>query len=405
MHLAKRICSFFKLINSLNYIQELSFSKILDMKVKICYNVIANVNDNGNVNERVDLMPRNQKVTIKDVAEAAGVSTQTVSRVINFRPDVSPETKERVQKVIEELGYSPNVIARSLVRGRSNTLGVVGWGLGYYGPTNILKGIEQKTHELGFSLLLSLIDDFEPSRINDIANNLLSRQVDGIIWAVPGNDRMVGQLSSKFKHVSVPIVYINKSKRADDIIVALDNHYGARLATEHLLNQGYSCVGIITGPSDWWEAQRREEGWREMMEARFANNLDMLKVIGDWSAASGASGLRELIAKYPEIDAIFACNDQMALGALQAARDLGINVPKELGIVGFDDVPEAAYFYPSLTTIRQNAETIGAMAVDQMCNIISAQQEGETYKPDVIWAKPRLIVRNSSILIEVTQLE
>lgn len=344
-------------------------------------------------------MPRNQKVTIKDVAEAAGVSTQTVSRVINVRPDVSPETKERVQKVIEELGYSPNVIARSLVRGHSNTLGVVGWGLGYYGPTSILKGIEQKTNELGFSLLLSLIDEFDPSRINDITNNLLSRQVDGIIWAVPGNDRMVGQLSSRFKHVSVPIVYINKSKRDDDIVVALDNHYGARLATEHLLNQGYSCVGIITGPSDWWEAQRREEGWREIIEARVTNSPDMPKVIGDWSAASGATGLRELLAKYHEIDAIFASNDQMALGALQAARDLGINVPKELGIVGFDDVPEAAYFYPSLTTIHQNAETIGAMAVEQICNSISTRQEDKSYKPDVTWVKPRLIVRNSSIRI------
>lgn len=369
------------------------------MEIIICYNVIDNGNANGNDNEQVDFMPRNQKITIKDVAEAAGVSTQTVSRVINFRPDVSPETKERVQKVIEELGYSPNVIARSLVRGRSNTLGVVGWGLGYYGPTNILKGIEQKTNELGFSLLLSLIDDFEPSLINDITNNLLSRQVDGIIWAVPGNDRMVGQLSSRFKHVSVPIVYINKSKRADDVVVALDNHLGARLATEHLLQQGYSCVGIITGPSDWWEAQRREEGWRAVMGESGMCDLERLKVIGDWSAASGAVGLHDLLTTSREIDAIFASNDQMALGALQAARDLGINVPKELGIVGFDDVPESAYFFPPLTTIRQNAETIGAMAVEQMCNIISAQQEDETYKPDVIWAKPRLIVRNSSIRI------
>ena len=126
-------------------------------------------------------MARNQNVTIKDVAEAAGVSTQTVSRVINHRPDVSPETKKRVQKIIVELGYSPNVIARSLVRGRSNTIGVVGWGLGYYGPTSILKGIEQKANELGFSLLLSLLDDFDPSLIDNITNNLLSRQVEGIM--------------------------------------------------------------------------------------------------------------------------------------------------------------------------------------------------------------------------------
>ncbi len=342
-------------------------------------------------------MPRTQKITIKDVAKAARVSTQTVSRVINFRPDVSPETKERVQRVIKELGYSPNVIARSLVRGRSNTFGVVGWGLGYFGPTSILKGIEQKTNELGFSLLLSLIEDFEPSRINDITNNLLSRQVDGIIWAVPGNDRMVGQLSSRFKRISVPIVYINKSMRAGDVIVDLDNHLGARLATEHLLEQGYTCVGIITGPSDWWEAQRREEGWRAVMGESGVSDLEMLKVVGDWSASSGYVALRDLLTKSPQVDAVFACNDQMALGALQAARDLGIHVPQDLGIVGFDDIPESAYFYPSLTTVRQDAEKLGAMAVERMCDIIRAREEGEMYAPDIFWVKPRLIIRKSSV--------
>jgi DNA-binding LacI/PurR family transcriptional regulator len=341
-------------------------------------------------------MPRNQKVTIKDVAEAAGVSTQTVSRVINFRPDVSPETKERVQKIIEELGYSPNVIARSLARGRSNTIGVVGWGLGYYGPTSILKGIEQKTNQLGFSLLLSLIEDFDPLRINDLANNLLSRQVDGIIWAVPGNDRMVGQLSTRFMHVSVPIVYINKSKHANDVVVALENRYGARLATEHLFSQGYACVGIITGPSDWWEAQRREKGWREVMGELGVNDLESLKVGGDWSASSGEVGLRDLLTRSPQVDSIFASNDQMALGALRAARDMGIRVPQDLGIVGFDDIPEASFFYPSLSTVRQNAEELGANAVDQMCNMIRARQKGEEYESDVVWVKPRLIVRNSS---------
>lgn len=342
-------------------------------------------------------MARNQRVTIKDVAQAAGVSTQTVSRVINLRPDVSPETKERVQKVIDDLGYSPNVIARSLVRGRSNTLGVVGYGLGYFGPTSILKGIEQKSNYLGFSLLLSLLDDFEPLHINEIVNNLLSRQVEGIIWAVPGNDRLVGQLSVRFKHVSAPVVFLNKSKRADDLVVALDNRYGAILATEHLLAQGYRHVGIITGPSDWWEAQQREMGWREVMQGTGLGDLDEYKVVGNWSAQSGEAGLRSLLAKSPQIDAVFASNDQMALGALQAARQMKVNIPQDLGIVGFDDIPESAYFYPSLTTIRQEAEELGARAVDQMCSFIRSRQQGEKFKPDVVWVKPRLIVRNSSI--------
>jgi len=338
-----------------------------------------------------------QKVTIKDVAQAAGVSTQTVSRVINYRPDVSPETRTRVQQVIEELGYSPNVIARSLSRGRSNTLGVVGFGLGYFGPTSVLKGIEQKSNELGFSLLLSLLDDFDSSEINGILRNLLSMQVDGIIWAVPGNDRLDGELSGRFSDISAPVVYLNKFKSEDEIVVAMDNRQGGRLATEHLLEQGYRRIGIITGPTDWWETQEREMGWREIMGEAGINNLDELIVNGDWTAASGDVGLHSLMAKSPDIEAVFASNDQMALGALQAARRLGVNVPQDLGIVGFDDIPEAAYFYPSLTTIRQNAIALGALAVDQMCNYIKAREKNDEFEQDVKLIEPRLVVRRSSI--------
>jgi len=338
-----------------------------------------------------------QKVTIKDVAQAAGVSTQTVSRVINYRPDVSPETRARVQQVIQELGYSPNVIARSLSRGRSNTLGVVGFGLGYFGPTSVLKGIEQKSNELGFSLLLSLLDDFDTSKIDGILRNLLSMQVDGIIWAVPGNDRLDGELSGRFSDISAPVVYLNKFKSEDEIVVAMDNRQGGKLATEHLLEQGYRRIGIITGPADWWETQEREMGWREIMGEAGINNLDELIVNGDWTAASGDVGLHSLLAKSPDIEAVFASNDQMALGALQAARRLGVNVPQDLGIVGFDDIPEAAYFYPSLTTIRQNAIALGALAVDQMCSYIKAREKNDEFEPDVKWIEPRLIVRGSSI--------
>jgi LacI family transcriptional regulator len=337
-----------------------------------------------------------QKVTIKDVAQAAGVSTQTVSRVINSRPDVSPSTRARVQHVVKELGYSPNVIARSLSRGRTNTFGVVGFGLSYFGPSSVLVGIEQKSNELGFSLLLSLLDDFDAGQIDGILRNLLSRQVDGIIWAVPGNDRLVGELSGRFSDISVPVVYLNKIKNWDEVIVAMDNRLGGRLATDHLLEQGYRRIGIITGPIDWWEAQEREKGWRETMGKAGLTNLEELIVNGDWNAASGEIGLHNLLVKSPDIDAVFACNDQMALGALQAARRLGIKVPQDLGIVGFDDIPEAAYFYPSLTTIRQNAIALGALAVDRMCSFITAREKDEEFETHVEWIQPRLIVRKSS---------
>ena len=342
-------------------------------------------------------MRPNKKVTIKDVAKEAGVSTQTVSRVINNRHDVSPETRAHVQKVINDLGYSPNIIARSLSRGRTNTLGVVGYGLEYYGSFSVLTGIEQKAHELGFSLLLSLLDRIEPVNVDQSVNKLLSRQVDGIIWAVHWQVNTFDWLGPKFEELTVPLVYLNKSQRGNDVVVAMNNRLGGRLATEHLLEQGYRRIGIITGPTDWWEAKEREAGWRDAMEQTDIKDLDRLKVIGDWWAASGDVGLNTLNARSPKIDAVFACNDQMALGAMQAARRLGLKIPDDLAIVGFDDIPEAAYFYPSLTTVQQDVKVLGALAVEQMSKIIQAHQNGENFKSEITWVTPGLIARQSSI--------
>ena len=342
-------------------------------------------------------MANNHKITIKDVAQAAGVSTQTVSRVLNNRHDVSPDTRARVKQVISDLGYAPNVLARSLSRGRSNTLGVVGFGLEYYGSTSVLTGIEKKSNELGFSFILSLLDRFESDRVDEIIRDLISRQVEGIIWAVPGIHEALQGLAQKLLDVPVPVMFLNKDKNNDDVVVAMDNRMGGRLATQHLMEQGYKQIGIITGPPEWWEAQQREVGWREIMREANITDLDDLRIEGDWSAASGEVGLHALMAKSPDLDAVFVSNDQMSLGVFQAARRMGIEVPQNLGVVGFDDIPESAYFYPSLTTVRQNAEKLGAVAVEQMDQFIKAQQNNADFKPETRWIQPRLIVRKSSI--------
>lgn len=343
------------------------------------------------------MLNNKKRITIRDVAQAAGVSTQTVSRVVNDRPDVSPETRARVQEVIQTLGYNPNILARSLSQGRSNTIGVVGYGLVYFGSTSVLTGVEQKANELGFSMLLSLLDKFEPARMETILNDLLSRQVDGIIWAVPGLTQTVEWLSENFPSTPIPVVFINKCCFEDEVVVAMDNRLGGQLATQHLIDQGYQRIGIITGPRQWWEAQERYLGWRETMQVAGIENLDDLEVEGDWTAASGEVGLHNLYAKSPDLQAIFASNDQMALGALKAARRLGLRVPEDLGIVGFDDIPEAAYFYPSLTTVRQNAVKVGAQAVEQLQALIHSYHENIEFTSGTTWVKPRLIIRKSSI--------
>jgi DNA-binding LacI/PurR family transcriptional regulator len=349
------------------------------------------------VNDNILILMPKEKITIKDVARVAGVSTQTVSRVLNDRSDVSVDTRARVQQVISALGYSPNLFARNLSRGRSNTLGVIGYGLVYYGSSSVLTGIESKANELGFSLTLSLIDHVEPSRVEHILYDLLSRRVEGIIWAVPADVNNYDWLEERFSKIQIPIIYINKGATDSDFISALENRLGGKLATEHLMEQGYKRIGIITGPSSWWEAQERLAGWREAVIAAGYPNVDSLIVEGGWDPPSGDVGLHNLLDRDPGLDAVFVSNDQMALGALQAARRLGLRVPEDLGVVGFDDIPEAAYFYPPLTTMRQDARKLGATAVDLISAIIQAQNSGETLEPKISWLEPHLIVRKSSV--------
>jgi DNA-binding LacI/PurR family transcriptional regulator len=244
---------------------------------------------------------------------------------------------------------------------------------------------------------LSLLDQFDSARIDAILDNLLSRQVEGIIWAVPGQAQLLEWVTAKTENLPVPLVYLNKNQCDDHVVVSVNNQYGGQLATQHLVEQGYQRIGIITGPPDWWEAQERERGWREVLqETGLDRDLDLLKVNGDWSAASGDVGLNALYEKSPDLEAVFVSNDQMALGALQAARRLGLRVPQDLGLVGFDDIPEAAYFYPSLTTVRQSTNKLGALAVKTINNLIRARRENEPFVPEILQIKPRLIIRKSS---------
>jgi LacI family transcriptional regulator len=355
------------------------------------------VNDNKPYFFQKNMLTK-KRVTIKEVAQAAGISTQTVSRVLNDRPDVSAETRERVQTVISQLGYSPNVLARSLIQGRTNTLGVVGYGLSYYGPARVLTGIERRANELGYSLLLSLLREPETNQGQEVLQNLLSRQVDGIIWAVPEIGTNREWVAEQMKRLMTPVVFINMEPAPGLPVAAVDNRQGGWLATTHLLEQGYRRIGIITGPPSWWESQQRELGWRQAMQAAGQTDLEEFKAFGDWYPSGGAGAMKELLQRRPDIEAVFACNDPMAAGALQAARRLGRACPRDLAIVGFDDVPEAAYYAPALTTIRQPLAELGSRAVERLTEILQA---GDDFVlPDTAqtsWMQPELIIRGSSI--------
>lgn len=340
-----------------------------------------------------------KRVTIKRVAREAGVSTQTVSRVINNRPDVAPATRQRVLEVVNRLGYQPSQVARSLIQGRSLTLGVIGYGLEYFGPSCTLSGIEQEASNLGYTVLLSLIRQPETNDVEGLLGEMLSHHVDGIIWAVPEIGENRAWLREKTHSVSVPIVFLSMKPQPDELIVAVDNHGGGLVATRHLITQGCRSIGLITGPLDWWEARQRKLGWKEALEGVGLPSKDILVTEGNWSAASGERGLTQLLARQPEIDGVFACNDQMALGALKTARRLGRRVPEDLAIVGFDDIPEAAYFFPPLSTVRQDMVDLGRRAVRELGEVLEASHNDDSYASTTVLLQPELIVRESSILI------
>jgi LacI family transcriptional regulator len=340
-------------------------------------------------------MPR---TTIADVARSAGVSKATVSRVLAGQTKyVREATRRRVQKAIDELGYHPSSAARSLKSKRSFTLGIVGYGLELFGPSCTLSGIEQEASELGYTILLHLVRQPETNNVEQLLENMQSRYVDGIIWAVPEIGDNHAWLEKKTPRLSVPIVFLTMKPRPDQFVVAVDNRSGGLVATRHLIAQGCQNIGLITGPLDWWEARQRKLGWQEALQSAGLSMRNSFIAEGNWSAITGEHGLTQLLARHPEIDGVFVCNDSMALGAAKVARERGLQVPRDLAIVGFDDIPDAAYFCPSLSTVRQDLVELGCRAVRELGEAIEANRNGGSFTPKTVLLQPELIVRGSSV--------
>jgi LacI family transcriptional regulator len=343
------------------------------------------------------MKPRRKKVTIKQVAQEAGVSTQTVSRVLNDRPDVASGTRQQILEIIDRLGYQPSALARSLIQQRSYTLGIVTAGLRYIGPSRTLNGITKQAEARGYSLLLKKLPKFDTEDAEPILNDLLARQVDGIIWAVPEVGCNCDWRHDRLPDLPVPILFLTMHQETNLSIVAVDNYLGGRLATEHLLEQGYQHIGHLAGPLTWWEARQRRAGWQDVLAeaGKQCNNNHWTE--GDWSSQSAVAPIEQLLEQYPEMDAVFVANDQMALSVLQVAHQRGLSLPQELAVVGFDNLPEAAYFCPPLTSVQQDLHELGCVAVQQVVRMIETGWEAEdVYEPEMIWLKPQLIVRESS---------
>ncbi|MET7479106.1 LacI family DNA-binding transcriptional regulator [Streptomyces sp. NPDC005648] len=299
-----------------------------------------------------------------EVARAAGVSQKTVSRVVNGEPHVSPEVRDRVLRVIKELDYRPNNAARALLLGRYRRIGVVSLGTALYGPSALLIALERAMQKAGYSFAVS--STLEGQGISVAVEALLEQGVDGIVLSEPIDDGTPLTLSA-----DVPVVSLAEGLERTggaSAVVGADGVTAARTATEHLLSLGHRTVWHIPGPQNWWAARDRVRGWREALAAAGAPEPP-LPPEGDWSPASGHTVARRL-AQLPDVTAVFAANDDMAIGALRAFAEAGLSVPHDVSVIGFDDIPAAAYLSPPLTTVRQDFATVAERAVEVLTAMI-----------------------------------
>jgi DNA-binding LacI/PurR family transcriptional regulator len=334
---------------------------------------------------------------MSDVARIAGVSHQTVSRVLNDHPHVRPATRDRVLAAISELGYRPNVAARTLVTRRTRTLGVIGFNTTLYGPASMLHSIEQASRLHDYLVTAAALGALDRRSVLDAAQRLCDQAVEGIIVIAP-QTTAVNALTNVPS--DVPLVAVGCGTHASLIAsVAMDNEAGARRATNYLLDLGHRTVHHMAGPTSWLDAQERERGWRHALAARDAPVPEPLAG-ADWSARTGfENGQR--IARDKSVTAVFCANDDMALGLLRALREVGRQVPEDVSVVGFDDIPDAEYFGPPLTTVRQDFDELGRRALGSLISLIdppatSGQKPGA--KPDLpqVSIEPGLVVRASA---------
>ena len=339
-----------------------------------------------------------KRYTIKQVANIAGVSTQTISRVINNRSDVAVETRAHIEHIIKKLNYRPSALARGLIRQRSFTLGVVTAGLSFSGPSCTLNGIVGKADELGYTILLKELPRFDSYHAEALLDTLLAWPVDGIIWAAPEVGNNHTWVDKRLADIKAPVVFLNMESRPGLSIINDDNFHGAKAGTKHLLEQGYRCIGHLSGPLEWWESRQRKAGWEQALAEVGITALDSHTVAGDWTSANAEAAFQRLQQQYPEMDAVFVANDQMALGVIKSLLEQGIAIPEQMGLIGFDGLAEAAYYWPALTTVVQDHRLLGCAAVEEIVSSIEhLHSEGTLPAPRTTFLQSELLVRKSSV--------
>ncbi len=327
-------------------------------------------------------------VSIKDIARAAGVSHSTVSRALADSPLVAEETKRRVRRLAKEMGYSPSAIARSLVTKRTYTVGLVVTTIADPFVSEVVRGIEETALDNGYSVILC-DSNAESQREITAVRTLREKRVDGIIVTA---SRVGNLYLPMLEEVEVPIVLINNQREGRYVYsVATDNIHGGEMATEHLLELGHRRIGYIAGPEGASSSRARLEGYKRALRAHNVEFAPDLIASGNGRVEGGEQGMRQLLSISPPPTAVFCYNDMTAIGAISEAKRMGLRIPQDISVVGFDDIAFAAYVDPPLTTVEQRKYEMGQMAMEMLLDILA----GADAVSDIT-LQGRLVVRKSS---------
>lgn len=328
--------------------------------------------------------------TIKDIARVANVSTATVSRVINKKDEgVSDSTRKKVLDIIEELDYQPNAFARGLVTKKSKTIGLIIPDITNPFFPDVTRGVEDVANKNGYNVFLCNTDD-DSNKQNQYINTLKEKHVDGIIFtftSIPKYEHVLKLIKS-----GVPVVMLDRQIDFEDIYgVFLDNHKGGYLATKHLIDLGHKKIGCIAGPLHSKNSRERLEGYKKALSDAEIDFNEKLVIAGDFKLTGGMKATKKLLTE-EDLTALFICNDLMVYGAYKEIKSMGYKIPKDISIVGFDDIQLSQVLEPQLTTIRQPIYDMGAEASKMLIKLI----KGKKIRKKVVGFNSTLIIREST---------
>ncbi len=332
--------------------------------------------------------PTRKTATLADVAALAGVSQQTVSRVVNNVATVAPRTLMRVQAAVAELNYVPNRLAQGLARQRTQSIGFATNDISLHAPSQLASGIERAARSRGFSLIVSNVYDYGIGPVTQAIAALTERQVDGLLINASLSSADAEEIQRRFP--GVPCVFLDLPTGAPVHAAILDQYHGSRLAAAHLLELGHTRLAFLREPGGAVAEHSRLAGWQDALAGR--GLVAVCQEEGDWSPVSGYLATQRLLASGNPFTALLVANDQMAMGALRALWERGLRVPADVSVIGYDDTPESALLIPPLTTVRQDFGTLGQRAFGHLWDLLAEPDQPAR----VTLTRPDLIVRAST---------